>query len=55
MKIEITKTGYEKINYEWKMWDGPEGIDFYEGDASTLGECFERILINSVLNSIHYK
>lgn len=41
--------------YVWALWDGPDGIDFYEGEASSLGECFEQVVESRVLNSLSYK
>jgi hypothetical protein len=30
--------------YFWKLWDGPDGIDYRTGYCQTLSECFERII-----------
>lgn len=41
--------------YTWKMWDGPDGIDYFEGVEFDLGQCFERIIYHRTLNSLDYK
>ena len=41
--------------YTWKLYDGPDGIDFYHGDESSLGECFEQVVKYRIMNSMHYK
>lgn len=53
MKFEAILTP-STASYHWKLWDGPDGIDFYEGEASSLGECFEEIVKHRILNSLHY-
>jgi len=53
MKIEITEdciTG----NYTWTLYDGPDGIDFYEGSENTLGEVFEKIIHHRTLIALSY-
>lgn len=40
--------------YTWKLYDGPDGIDFYHGCEPSLGECFEKVVKYRVLNSLHY-
>ncbi len=51
MKLEIL---YDGKTYTWKLWDGPDGIDYYEGNELDLGQCFEQIIIKRTLNSLHY-
>lgn len=41
--------------YLWKLYDGPDGIDEYEGVELDLGQCFEQIIINRTINSLDYK
>lgn len=54
MKIEICHL-IESGHYSWKFWDGPDGIDFYEGTELTLGQCFERIIRYQLLNGLRYQ
>jgi hypothetical protein len=44
MTIEITHSE-EFRRFTWKLWDGPDGIDYCMGYANSLGECFERIVV----------
>lgn len=53
MKIEITHIP-ETNMYEYKVWDGPDGIDYKEGLELDLGQCFEQIIIFRTLNAQHY-
>ena len=53
MKIEILYNSSDDT-YEWKFWDGPDGIDFFEGVELDLGQCFEQIIYHRTLNSLHY-
>ena len=41
-------------HYNWKLCDGPDGIDEYDGVAISLGECFEEIVKHQTLNSLNY-
>ena len=51
MKIEIV---YQSGYYQWKMYDGPDGIDQFEGVASSLGCAFEQIIVKRVENARYY-
>jgi hypothetical protein len=42
-------------HYCWKLWDGPDGIDFYEGTELSLGQCFEEIIRSQLLNGLRYQ
>ena len=53
MKIEITKN-LETSMYEYKVWDGPDGIDYDEGLELDLGQVFEQIIIFRTLNALRY-
>ena len=53
MKIEIDYQPSTE-HYIWKLYTGPDGIDFYEGVAISLGECFEEIIKWEVLNGMRY-
>ena len=48
--------GYKPENdhYEWKLYDGPEGIDHYEGQADSLGEAFEQIVARRTMIGLEY-
>ena len=53
MNIEIWYIrGYD--HYEWKLEDGPEGNDHYEGQADTLGEVFEAIITRRIIIGLEY-
>lgn len=53
MKIEILHNSKDDT-YEWKFYDGPDGIDFFEGIELDLGQCFERIIYHRTLNALNY-
>jgi hypothetical protein len=52
MKVEILHNGE---TYTWKLYDGPDGIDYYEGVELDLGQCFEQIIIKRTLIALEYK
>lgn len=54
MKLVVNVRPFTQT-YAWSLYDGPDGIDFYEGEASSLGECFEQVVESRVLNSLSYK
>jgi hypothetical protein len=54
MKIVIDHNPTDDT-YHWKLWDGPDGIDEYEGIELDLGQCFEQIIINRTINALDYK
>jgi len=54
MKLEINYQPSSNT-YDWKLWDGPDGIDEYEGNELDLGQCFEQIIMYLTLNSLNYK
>ena len=51
IKIEYRS---ETDSYEWVMYDGPDGIDDYCGQANSLGEAFERIIYYRTINALNY-
>lgn len=51
MKIEIV---YQAGYYQWKLLDGPDGIDEYEGMAYTLGFAMEQIIVKRTENARYY-
>lgn len=53
MKIEIRHNTNDNT-YVWSLWDGPDGIDFFEGVEVDLGQCFEQIITRRVINGLHY-
>ena len=53
MKIEIDYQPSTE-HYIWKLYTGPDGINEYDGLASSLGECFEEIIKWEVLNGRSY-
>ena len=40
--------------YVYEFWTGPEGIDYYTGHATSLGQVFELIITQENQNSLHY-
>ncbi len=53
MKIEINDLPTDGQYYA-KILDGPDGIDEADFLCSSLGECFEQIIIFRTLNSQKY-
>jgi hypothetical protein len=53
MKIEIIDNPQDGT-YTARIWDGPDGIDFYDGLVSSLGEAFEEIIKHEIWNGIDY-
>ena len=51
MRIEIK---YEAGYYQWRMQDGPDDIDEYEGMAKSLGCAMEQIIVKRTENARHY-
>jgi len=52
MKIEII---YQNGHYEWKFWDGPDGIDYFRGTANSIGQAMEHIIEKKIENDRYYK
>ena len=53
MNIEILQDCITGI-YSWTLYDGPEGIDIYEGTGDTLGEAFEAIIARRIMIGLEY-
>ena len=53
MKIEINDLPTDGQYYA-KIFDGPDGIDEADFLCSSLGECFEQIVMWRTLNSKQY-
>ena len=53
MKIEINYIPQDEQYYA-KIFDGPDGIDEADFLCSSLGECFEQIVIFRTLNAQKY-
>ena len=51
MKLEVR---YEAGYYQWKLYDGPDGIDYYRGSAKSLGCAMEQIISKRTENARHY-
>ena len=54
MRIEITYKPQDHQYYA-KIWDGPDGIDEEDFLCSSLGECFEQIVMWRTLNAQSYR
>ena len=52
MKIEII---YRNGHYYWIMFDGPDGIDQFEGVANSLGCAMEQIITKRTENARYYE
>ena len=53
MKVEILYHPGDG-NYTWELYTGPDGINEYNGLASSLGECFEEIISRLRPGIVHY-
>ena len=53
MKIEINDIPQDEQYYA-KIFDGPDGIDEADFLCSSLGECFEQIVIFRTINAQKY-
>jgi hypothetical protein len=53
MKVEINSNPQDE-QYYVKICDGPDGIDEADFLCSSLGECFEQIVMWRTLNSKQY-
>jgi hypothetical protein len=53
MKVEILYHPGDN-NYSWKLWTGPDGINFYNGVVISLGEAFEEIIKHEIWNGMDY-
>ena len=51
MKIFVV---YEAGFYQWKLHDGPDGIDYYRGSAKSLGCAMEQIIKKRYENARYY-
>jgi len=54
MKIEITQNP-ETSMYEYKVYDGSDGIDYKEGLELDLGQVFEQIIMWRTINALNYR
>jgi hypothetical protein len=41
--------------YSGTFYDGPDGIDDFSFTATSLGECFEKVIAFSAVNSLDYR
>ena len=41
--------------YEWELYDGPDGIDYFSGYGETLETCFESIISSRAFNALNYQ
>lgn len=44
----------ERDTYSWWLYDGPDGIDVFSGEESSLGEVFEKIIYHRTINGLDY-
>lgn len=54
MLIEISQdilTG----GYNWELYDGPDGIDKFNGFELSLGAVFEQIMYYKTMNALDYR
>lgn len=45
---------YRNGEYHWEFYDGPDGVDYFSGVSTTLGEAFESVIRKQLINSIQY-
>jgi len=53
MTYKISKDSFTGL-YSYEFWTGPDGIDHFTGSASSLGEAFEKIILQETLNALQY-
>lgn len=51
MSINIV---YKNGEFHWELYDGPDGTDHFTGVAGSLGEAFENIIKQQLINSMKY-
>lgn len=51
MKLEVI---YRNGHYYWILFDGPDGIDQFEGVANSLGCAMEQIIQKRIENARFY-
>lgn len=54
MEIRITQDISGTGPYQWKLYDGPDGVDWFDGECESLGECFEKIVSSRTVNALSY-
>lgn len=55
MKMELKVSyNYQKKMYIWSLYDGPDGIDYYEGHEESLGGVFEAVNICRTIIGLQY-
>jgi hypothetical protein len=53
MHIEIDDNPLTGV-YSWTLYDGPEEIDEFYGQANSLGEVFEQIIARRTMIGLEY-
>ena len=52
MKLEINSTYSEHGEiFQYKLYDGPDGICKYTGETTSLGEVFEQVISHRIKTS----
>ena len=51
MKLEVI---YRNGHYYWILFDGPDGINQYEGVANSLGCAMEQVITKRIENARFY-
>jgi len=46
---------YKNGEYHWELYDGPDGIDHFTGSSYSLGDAFESIIREQLINSLRYQ
>lgn len=44
-----------KFSYQWSMYDGPDGIDYFYGECESLESCLGEITKTRNLNLLSYR
>lgn len=56
MKLEINSTYSEHGEiFQYKLYDGPDGIDEDKGECTSLGEVFEKVILHRLITSLDYR
>ena len=55
MKLEINSIYSEHGEiFKWKLYTGADGADEFQGECTSLGEVFEKVIMEETRNSFGY-
>lgn len=56
MKLEVLSIPSEHGEiFQYKLYDGPEGIDEFSGEFTSLGEVFEDVIVKRTITALDYQ